>query len=90
MHAAFHFLIPSGLLPPVPPTTPARICHTLGACPGGAGISWEVCGNPLGAVVGGRVRGLVEVLGSSECSTRDFAGGPLRDGASYSQHGITI
>ena len=90
MHAAFHFLTSSGLLSPVPLATPARVCHTCGARPGGAGISWDVLGNPLGAVFGGCVRGLVELLDPSVRSTKDCAGGPAVVGASYSQHGMMI
>ena len=91
MRAAFHFLTSSGLLPPVPLATPARVCHTCGACPGGAGISWDVVGNPLGAALGG-LGGLVELvlLEPFVCSTNDCAGGPAVVGASYSQHGIMM
>ena len=92
MHAAFHFLISSGLLSPVPLATPARICHTCGACPGGAGISWDIVGNPLGAVLGGCVGGLAELVlfDPFVCSTKDCVGGPAVVGASYSQHGMMI
>ena len=53
MQAAFHFLVSSGLLPPVPLATPALVCQTVGVCPGGAGVSWVVGHNCLGAALGG-------------------------------------